>query len=81
MLPSQPWKVGIHIEIASKLDCKPNEVSKAIQQLVTEGKRNVQRDGVVYDSKGRILAVDPERVSATIEDLNASLNPDATNKN
>ncbi|MDX6444066.1 MAG: hypothetical protein QOH71_1140 [Blastocatellia bacterium] len=79
LLPPQPWKVGIHIEIASKLNCAPRNVSKAIQQLITDGKKNVQRDGVVYDSNGRILAADRAPVSPTIEDLHF-LNPNSTGK-
>lgn len=70
LLPNQPWKPKIHIEIASKLECKPNEVSRAIQQLIEEGKHNIQLDGVVYDSTGRVVAVDPERIPVTADELN-----------
>lgn len=70
LLPAQPWKRGIHIEVANKLGCKPNEVGAAIQQLVMEGKRNVQKDGVVYDSAGKILSVDPDRIPAEDKPIN-----------
>lgn len=63
LLPAQPWKPGTHLEIAQKLDCKASEVSAAIQQLIEEGSRNVQKDGVVYNSEGKVIAVDPDRAS------------------
>jgi AIPR protein len=54
-LPSQPWKPGIHHEIAAKLHRRPSEVNKAIQQLIAERKRYPQKDGVVYDFDGKTL--------------------------
>jgi hypothetical protein len=66
VLPSQPWKPGVHIEVASKLDCKAHTVSRAIQQLIAEGKRNVQKDGVVYDLNGNVLAIDPDRIPESL---------------
>ena len=67
LLPKQPWKPGLHIRIAAELGCAPSMVSAAIQQLIREGKRHVQTDGIVYDSSGAILAVDPERVPSQSE--------------
>jgi hypothetical protein len=64
LLPEQPWKRGTHVEIAEKIGCKAGEVRAAIQQLIADGKRNVQRDGVVYDSGGAVLAIDSERARA-----------------
>ena len=61
ILPEQPWKPGIHIEIANKLSCESSEVTAAIQQLIANGKRNVQRNGTVYDASGNVIAVDPTR--------------------
>lgn len=61
LLPAQPWKPGVHIEIAGKLGCTAADVRVAIQQLILEGKRNVQRGGVVYDSDGKVIASSPER--------------------
>jgi hypothetical protein len=69
LLPAQPWKPGVHFEIANKLGCKSSKVGAAIQQLILEGKRNVQKDGVVYDSAGKVIAVDPERVTTENEHL------------
>jgi hypothetical protein len=54
-LPSQPWKPGIHHEIAAKLHRRPSEVNKAIQQLIAERKRSPQKDGVVYDFDGKTV--------------------------
>ncbi len=65
LLPEQPWKPGVHVEIASKLNCSTKKVSSAIQELIAQGKRNNQIDGVVYDVKGQVLAVDPERVPSS----------------
>jgi hypothetical protein len=54
-LPAQPWKPGIHHEIAAKLRQKPSEINRAIHQLVAEQKRYPQKDGVVYDFDGKVL--------------------------
>lgn len=62
VLPQQPWKPGIHAEVAAKLKCKPSKVQKAIQHLIADGKRYEQRDGVVYDAGGKVIGIDPERV-------------------
>ena len=71
LLPIQPWKPGTHTDIASKLNCKAYKVSSAIQQLIAEGKFNNQRDGIVYGADGKVLAVDPERVPYSADELNA----------
>jgi hypothetical protein len=76
LLPAQPWKSGLHIEIATKLGCASNMVSAAIRNLILKGKRNVQIDGVVYDANGAVLAVDPERVSLQ-PDLKGISTPDS----
>jgi hypothetical protein len=56
LLPDQPWKIGIHRKIAEKLECKPKEVSEAIDQLITMRKRYRQAYGKVYDESGKIIA-------------------------
>lgn len=71
LLPPQPWKPGIHIEVAEKLNCSKNKVSKAISQLMNDGRCLVQRDGIVYDSSGAIHAIDQGRVPFSIEELQA----------
>lgn len=62
-LPPQPWKPGIHRTVADSLKCGTGKVHSGIQELITRGKRNPQRDGIVYDAKGGVLAVDTDRVS------------------
>lgn len=62
ILPDQPWKPGIHLEIARKLDCSTKEVSNAINILVMRGKRYRQKSGVVYDKDGNIIMIDKDRV-------------------
>jgi hypothetical protein len=62
-LPPQPWKPGIHLSVAKKLNAKVKHVSGAIEELIVRGKRMEQRDGVVYDKKGRVVAFDPQRVT------------------
>jgi hypothetical protein len=60
-LPPQPWKRGIHRLVAEKLGCTRSDVSAAISALVENGRRNIQRNGVVYGSDGRVIATDPDR--------------------
>ena len=62
LLSKQPWKPGIHNEIASKTKSPKEKVYRAIQILVKNGKRYNQKDGIIYDSKGNILEIDHERV-------------------
>lgn len=61
LLPDQPWKSRMHYDVASALGTDARRVSAAIQQLIAEGKRYFQKDGVVYDSEGKVLMRDPER--------------------
>lgn len=61
-LPAQPWKPGIHLQVAGQLKAKAPKVSAAIQTLIARGTRLRQQDGVVYDRDGNVVAVDEERV-------------------
>ena len=63
-LPPQPWKPGVHGQIATKLGVSRPQVSAAINDLIARGVRNRQRNGVVFDSDGNIIAVDAARASA-----------------
>jgi hypothetical protein len=63
-LPPQPWRLGVHRMVAEKLKCSPFRVSQAIEHLMLSGRRNRQKDGVVYDDEGKVLAFDPSRVDA-----------------
>lgn len=60
-LPAQPWKPGIHAQVAEQLKAKVSRVSAAIKVLIARGTRLSQRDGVVYDKDGNVVAVDEER--------------------
>ena len=62
LLPSQPWKPGVHRLVAEQLGCSIKKCSDAIQFLIEKGIRNQQKDGVVYDSEGNIIDCDEERV-------------------
>jgi hypothetical protein len=62
VLPDQPWKPGIHREIAAKIGCSPSLIFSAIEQLVASRRRNPQKDGVVYDFNDNVIAVDPDRL-------------------
>jgi hypothetical protein len=61
-LPPQPWKPGVHTEVAAKLGAKPFKVSNAIQVLIARGAWMQQRDGVVYDASGKEIMRDESRV-------------------
>lgn len=61
-LPHQPWKPGVHAQVATELGAKPLRVSKAIQVLIGRGAWMQQRDGVVYDSTGKEIMRDETRV-------------------
>ena len=61
-LPPQPWKPGIHTQVAEQLNAKSSKVAAAIQTLIARGKRLEQHDGVVYDENGKVVAIDTERV-------------------
>ena len=62
VLPAQPWKQGVRLVVALELKCSVRSVGAAIQELVIRGRRNRQKDGIVYDVQGNIIAVDPDRV-------------------
>jgi hypothetical protein len=64
-LPPQPWKPGIHIQIAGAIGSKPNRVTKAIQTLIARDVWLQQRDGIVFDRDGKEVARDMSRVTET----------------
>lgn len=61
-LPAQPWKPGVDKIVAAQLQCSPKSVRNATQVLIERGRRNQQRDGIVYGADGSVVAADPERV-------------------
>lgn len=62
LLQPQPWKTGEHVRVAEQLGCKPSLVYAAIQELIARGRRMKQKDGIVYDKDGIVIAVNHERV-------------------
>ncbi len=64
LLPQQPWKIGVHISIATQLCSTRSQVRAAIAELIRRGSRLRQRDGIVFDRSGKVVAVDQERMKA-----------------
>lgn len=60
-LTPQPWKPGVHYQIAMAIGAKPYRVTKAIQTLIARGVWLQQRDGVVFDRDGKEVARDVSR--------------------
>ena len=70
LLPKQPWEIGIHREIAEKLECDSQKVSAAIKVLIARNRCFAQKDGVVYDKSGQAIAVDKTRCPKSIDEIN-----------
>jgi hypothetical protein len=62
LLPPQPWKPGVNKMVINALGCTNKEYFDAVNILIDEGLRNLQRDGVVYDSEGNVICFDKDRV-------------------
>jgi hypothetical protein len=62
LLPPQPWKPGMHKAICKSTGCHTSEYFTAVDILIQKGIFNRQKDGIVYDPSGNIIAFDPERV-------------------
>lgn len=62
-LPPQPWKPGVHLEVARQLGIQPRRISRAIQTLIVQGIRLQQHDGIVYDTTGEEVMRDESRLS------------------
>jgi hypothetical protein len=58
LLPPQPWSSGIQKIVADNLGLERKIVQECINRLITSGARCQQRDGVVVNSDGYIVAVD-----------------------
>ena len=48
-------------------------VSAAINDLISQGRWMIQRDGVIYDKAGNALAVDASRSELSIDEINKIL--------
>lgn len=71
LLPKQPWPMGVHREVANKLNCDYKKVSSAIKVLIESHRCFVQKDGVVYDKSGQAIAVDETRCPKSIDEINS----------
>lgn len=67
-LPPQPWPIGVHRTVATKLKSQSKKVSVAISILVNRGIVYRQKDGIVYDNNGKIIAIDKTRQRSVTED-------------
>jgi len=67
-LPEQPWKPGVHLQVASKVSQKVQVVHAAITELIRVGRRYHQKDGVVYAPDGSVLSKDPERAVEVVQE-------------
>ena len=70
LLPKQPWPIGVHREVADKLNCDCRTVLAAIQTLITKKRCYMQKDGIVYNEDGLAIAVDATRCPKSIEEIN-----------
>lgn len=61
LLPKQPWPVGVHKIVAKELTVPGQKVSQTISVLIQRGVVHRQKDGIVYDKMGNIIAVDTAR--------------------
>ncbi len=62
LLPPQPWKPGINKKICAELRCETSAYFAAVEMLIEDGVFLSQRDGVLYDPEGNVVAFDTERV-------------------
>ena len=62
VIPPQPWKPGLHRKISSELGCDISTYFSGVERLIEDGVFYRQKDGVLYDVDGNVVAFDPERV-------------------
>ena len=55
LLPRQPWPRYTTEKIAKKLGCTINDVREAIDCLIEDEIFYRQKDGILYDSKGKVV--------------------------
>lgn len=68
-LPAQPWKPGLHLKLLDELSCSLAEFRTAIDVLIGNGEILRQKDGVLYDLEGTVVAFDEERVDPVTLEL------------
>jgi hypothetical protein len=62
-LPEQPWPSGTQHIIAEQTGFDKKVVRECMNRLISSGVRHKQRDGIVVNSEGIIVAVDPVKAS------------------
>ena len=73
VLPPQPWRLGMHRDVARKLNVHPACVYDAIDILIERGEAYKQKDGIVYGNDGRAILVDNMRCPMTVAEINAQI--------
>lgn len=73
VLPPQPWKPGMHRDVARDLNVHPKCVCDAIDILIERGAAYKQKDGIVYGNDGKAILVDNMRCSMTVEEINVQI--------
>ncbi|HAC21359.1 MAG TPA: abortive phage resistance protein [Porphyromonadaceae bacterium] len=68
-LPQQPWKPGMHKDLALKLGCSCSIIYHVIKLLIKQGVVYRQRDGVLYDLDDNVVSFDQERVDVDTLEL------------
>lgn len=72
LLPTQPWKPGIHKKISKQLRCETSVYFAAVERLIEEGHFLRQRDGVLYDIDGNVVSFDSDRVDPNTLELRSA---------
>ncbi len=72
LLPPQPWKPGLHLQLATQLSCKSSAIYAAIKRLIETGHFYRQVDGILFDANGSIVGFDPDRVNPNTYELRDS---------
>ena len=73
LLPQQPWPRNIDQVVTKALKVRRSLVSEAINMLISQGRRKIQRDGIIYDEMGRAVAVDVSRTDLSVDEINQIL--------
>lgn len=78
-LPSQPWKPGLHLQIAATVGCSVDQYFSGVEQLIDAGHFLRQVDGVLYSRDGTVHSYDHERV--TIDEFGSHVLIDDNSQN
>ena len=73
VIPNQPWKPNAINEVLPIIGCSKRKLKLAIVELIKRGRLFEQRNGVLYDLSGNVVAIDESRVD--INTLQLKENP------